>query len=356
MSFLGELLGGGGGALLGDMFMPGIGGLVGGYLGNRLAGGNGVLGLAGGLISPAIRGAFQAPFIHAGDVFQSYLKDPERPFLGINTPFESEVWGSVLGKNYEPNVTMMGGMTQAGQVAAARGGTDMSLASPLYKTADTIAGYYGGNAAEGALGGLFSGGAAEGASGGGIADQGIGYAGLDAAGASALGSEGYSAGLGGLGSFANQGIGYAGLDSFGAQSLGSGPITSGGGGWMDMFGGWGSNSKDWMNKILKMTGGWKNLSRMGLGLYGFNRMQAAKRAANAPIDVNSSPEYKAALDAAHRSSIASGGFGSGQMAAAASAVGPQIYNQIWQRQQAQAGGQGNADLAGVLMLASMLGN
>lgn len=356
MSWFGELLGSVGGSALGNFLLPGVGGFVGGYLGDRLAGGSGWAGFLPGLsslASPAVRGAFQAPFEHFSDVLSSWGHDPERAFLGINNPLESKAWGTLLGKEYTPNMNTYGGMTEAQQAAASANGIDMGLASPLYKTADTIAGYFGGNA----IGGAFGGGA-----GSSFADQGIGYAGLDAAGASSLGSEGFSAGLGSglgsLGSFADQGIGYAGLNSFGSQSLGSGPTASSGGGWMDMFSGWGNNPKNWMDKILKMTGGGKNLGRMGLGLYGFNRMQAAKRAAQPPSmsSINSSPEYAAALDAAKRSAIASGGFGSGQMAAAAASVGPQIYNQMYNRQMQTANAGANADLSGILMLASMLGD
>lgn len=348
MSLLGEVLGSVGGSALGNFFLPGVGGFVGGYLGDRLAGGNGWAGFLPGLsslASPSVRGAFQAPFEHFSDVLSSWGHDPERAFLGINTPFESKAWGTLLGKDYTPNMNMYGGMTEVQKAAAEAGGIDMGLASPLYKTADTIAGYYGGNALGGALGG---------GAGGSAADQGIGYAGLDSAGASSLGSEGFSAGLGSYGS--TLGSAMASADLFRPPAAGAMNTGGGGGNWMDVFSGWGNNPKDWMNKILKTTGGWKNLGKLGLGLYGFNRMQAAKRAANAPIDVNSSPEYGAALDAAQRSEIASGGFGSGKMAAAAASAGPQIYNQIWQRQQAQAGAGGNADLGSILMLASMMGN
>ena len=130
--------------------------------------------------------------------------------------------------------------------------------------------------------------------------------------------------------------------------MGSSPLE--GGNWWDKLFKFGGQAKDWL-------GANKGLLRTGLGLYGFGRMQAAKRAMRPPsmADMQGSPEYAAALDAAQRSSIASGGFGSGQMAAAAAAVGPQVYQQLYNRKMEQAGGRANADMSGMMMLASILG-
>lgn len=49
---------------------------------------------------------------HLEDTAHAYEKDPERAVLGINTPGESQAWGTLLGKHYDPTITQTGGPTQ----------------------------------------------------------------------------------------------------------------------------------------------------------------------------------------------------------------------------------------------------
>lgn len=241
MSFLGQLFGSAGGAFLGNLILPGVGSAIGGFLGDKLAGGSNTQALLAG----------------AGG------------YYGFGTP---------------------GGEVYPGLGGAAGG------SAALFGGADIAAGY------DPMLLSSFGGG---------------------------------SEAFGGTG--ASMFPGFA-TDAAGPNS------------YLDRLFKFGGNVGDWLSAN-------KGTLRTGLGLYGFGRMQAAKRAMRPPsiAEMQGSPEYAAALDAAQRSSIASGGFGSGQMAAAAAAVGPQIYQQLYGRNMEMAGGRANADMASLLMLSSILG-
>ena len=100
----------------------------------------------------AISGVFKAATSHVGSIMNSWGHDPERAVLGINTPLESALWGGILGKNYAPNINMMGGPTAAQKQGMADSGINMSLAGPAYKIADTVAAIAGAAGAGAALG------------------------------------------------------------------------------------------------------------------------------------------------------------------------------------------------------------
>lgn len=50
-----------------------------------------------------------APIYQAQTLASNLQTNPERAFLGINTPLETKVWNSALGTNYQPNMNMLGG-------------------------------------------------------------------------------------------------------------------------------------------------------------------------------------------------------------------------------------------------------
>jgi len=71
-------------------------------------------------------------------------EDPERIFIGAIDPFSSKVWGTLLGKDYEPLINQMGGPTQANFENAAAKGVDIGPASALHTAASMIASFYAG--------------------------------------------------------------------------------------------------------------------------------------------------------------------------------------------------------------------
>lgn len=115
-------------------------------------------------MSDEVMGLVQAPLKHAGDILSAWGHDPERAVLGINNPAESAVWGSLLGKDYSPDVNMLGGATEAQKADMAASGINMGLAKPAYAIADTVASIMGSQGAAGGLGAAFGG--AAGATGG----------------------------------------------------------------------------------------------------------------------------------------------------------------------------------------------
>lgn len=142
-----------------------------------------------------ILGLVEAPLKHAEDVVSSWVKDPERAILGINNPLETTIWGKVLGKDYDPNVNMLGGATEAQKLDMEQSGINMGLARPAFKIADTVASLYGGQAAGAALasaagaGGTAGGTLGEGVSGAeGAAGEAIGTSGGEVAAKTITGS------------------------------------------------------------------------------------------------------------------------------------------------------------------------
>jgi hypothetical protein len=98
-----------------------------------------------------------------GNMWDKYRQDPERAFLGINTPFESKVWGGITGKNYTPTVDMYGGATPDDVQKARQAGINTGPGQSMHGIARTIASMYAGGAAGKAFGGF--GGAQAGGSG-----------------------------------------------------------------------------------------------------------------------------------------------------------------------------------------------
>ena len=78
-----------------------------------------------------------------GNALKKYEKDPERLLLGINTPFESKVWGKVTGKNYTPTVDMWGGATKDDIQGAKEKGINTGPGEAMHNIARTVASFYG---------------------------------------------------------------------------------------------------------------------------------------------------------------------------------------------------------------------
>lgn len=87
------------------------------------------------------------------DARDLYAKDPERIFLGANTPLESELWGTILGKDYEPTVDMYGGTTQHNSETAAARGINTGPGEAMHNIARAITTFYAGGALSKAVSG-----------------------------------------------------------------------------------------------------------------------------------------------------------------------------------------------------------
>ena len=86
------------------------------------------------------------------NAFGKYKDDPERLLLGINTPFESKVWGKVTGKEYTPTVDMFGGATKDDVSTAQSRGINTGPGEKMHDVARIIASIYAGGAAADAAG------------------------------------------------------------------------------------------------------------------------------------------------------------------------------------------------------------
>jgi len=53
--------------------------------------------------------ALDFEMFNAKDIWKKIKKDPERLLIGADNPWNTKVWNSVLGSNYEPFVDQMGG-------------------------------------------------------------------------------------------------------------------------------------------------------------------------------------------------------------------------------------------------------
>jgi hypothetical protein len=158
---------------------------------------------------------------NVSDQWRKVKEDPERPFIGAMDQAGSKVWGTLLGKDYEPMTDWYGGAPfQTYDRAEAKGintkpfGTGQTIANAITSL------FVGGYGAE-QLGGLGAGagGASEG--GGGIL--------------SSLGGEGGGSFIPSAGSGANFGI-----DAGGSYGMGGG----GGGYGADIFGGYSPTGSD----------------------------------------------------------------------------------------------------------------
>lgn len=89
-------------------------------------------------------------------VLRKWKDDPERALLGINTPFESKMWGGVTGKDYEPTVDMFGGDTKQQQDAAAASGIRTGPGESMHDIARAVTSFYAGGYGAGKAKGLMS--------------------------------------------------------------------------------------------------------------------------------------------------------------------------------------------------------
>lgn len=71
-----------------------------------------------------------------------WKKAPERLILGINTPLDTAVWGSVTGKKYEPVVDMWGSPTEKQYASAQQSGVNTGPGRGMHDVAKTIAQMY----------------------------------------------------------------------------------------------------------------------------------------------------------------------------------------------------------------------
>lgn len=100
-----------------------------------------------------------------GEMWNKIKKDPERAFIGAADPFSSNVWGKILGKDYEPIVDQYGGASKDVYGKAEDKGINTGPGATMHGVARMIASLYAGGAAGNAMGGTSSG-AAGGAQGG----------------------------------------------------------------------------------------------------------------------------------------------------------------------------------------------
>lgn len=138
-------------------------------------------------------GSFES--FNLGEMLNKLGKDPERAFIGAGDPFSSSVWGSILGKDYEPIVDQYGGASSDTYDKAKAAGINTGPGSTMHGIARAITSAFAGGAGAGALGGGAAGGAAGGVSGG---------TGLTTAGTGA--AEGMGGGTGLLSSSAGEGL------------------------------------------------------------------------------------------------------------------------------------------------------
>jgi len=86
------------------------------------------------------------------------IKDnPEQMLLGAATPVGAQLWGGLLGKDYEPLVNMWGGPTDSTWNAAAEQGVDSGDARNAHAVAEGIAKLYTANYFGGDPSGLLGG-------------------------------------------------------------------------------------------------------------------------------------------------------------------------------------------------------
>jgi hypothetical protein len=77
---------------------------------------------------------------HFENVGESWQEDPERAFLGINTPLETELWGALTGKEYDENTNMWGSPTKADYQESAARGNDPGFAAWSHAATEAILG------------------------------------------------------------------------------------------------------------------------------------------------------------------------------------------------------------------------
>lgn len=80
-----------------------------------------------------------------GDVWDKYRTDPERAVLGINTPFESKLWGGVTGKEYAPTTDMFGGNTEKQSQDFEKQGVNTGPGERMHDLARAVTAAYAGS-------------------------------------------------------------------------------------------------------------------------------------------------------------------------------------------------------------------
>jgi hypothetical protein len=96
--------------------------------------------------SSAMNDIYQVGQNHFDGILDSWQEDPERALLGINTPLESEVWGAILGKEYDSNMNMAGAPNEATYERTAAEGYDPRFTRWANNAVGSIAGAMGGMA------------------------------------------------------------------------------------------------------------------------------------------------------------------------------------------------------------------
>lgn len=76
------------------------------------------------------------------DNLSNLRKNPERILIGAGDPITSKVWGTALGKDYEPLVDQMGGAPQQAYDKAEAKGINTGPGKDMHMLARAIASYY----------------------------------------------------------------------------------------------------------------------------------------------------------------------------------------------------------------------
>lgn len=89
---------------------------------------------------------------NAKHMFKDIFHDPQRLLTGAVDPLGTKITNKVFGTDYDPIVNQLGGPTKQRFADAEAHGIDTGLAQDLHKVANTVAGFYGGQALSGLAG------------------------------------------------------------------------------------------------------------------------------------------------------------------------------------------------------------
>ena len=92
---------------------------------------------------------------NVGRLFSTIEDDPERLFLGAMTPVGTELWGGILGEDWESPLTILGGNPESAFREAEAEGIDTGAARTVGGIADAISSAYAGNYFGGQLDSFF---------------------------------------------------------------------------------------------------------------------------------------------------------------------------------------------------------
>ena len=98
--------------------------------------------------------AFDFEKFALGDIWDRIKDNPEQLLLGAATPVGAELWGGLLGKDFEPFVNEFGGPTDSTIQNAQASGVDTGSAQGLHNVAEGVASIYAGNYFGNQLGGF----------------------------------------------------------------------------------------------------------------------------------------------------------------------------------------------------------